>query len=207
MGNLRYAIALTGAMGSGKSTLAHLLKFRGYEVLCADSLSHRILQECTKEIVELFGNGILEQTSLRIDRKKLGALVFSDKEALKSLESILHPRIRLRMLEQARELEKKCVPYFLDIPLFFEVGGRASYPVAFVLVVYASREVCLHRVKSRDCLSESCINARLDSQLDIEQKREMADFVIDNSLGVERLQEELEYFLQKLEAKLEGRVC
>ncbi|RDU55108.1 dephospho-CoA kinase [Helicobacter sp. MIT 00-7814] len=216
MQTLQYAIALTGCIGSGKSSVASLLKLHGYKVICADSIAHEVLESCAGEVVARFGEGILQEdfasqiptnkehakaSNMKVDRKKLGALVFSDENARKDLESILHPKIKENILTQAKELEKSCVPYFLDIPLFFESGAKARYPVAFVAVVYAPRELCLARVKKRDGLDKKSINARLNSQIDIEKKRELADFIITNTQGVKELQNEVEEFLHALEAK------
>lgn len=217
MQTLQYAIALTGCIGSGKSSVASLLKLHGYKVICADSIAHEVLESCTGEVVARFGEGILQEdsideadtrvsdvraSSIKVDRKKLGALVFGDENARKDLESLLHPQIQERILTQANELEKSCVPYFLDIPLFFESGAKARYPVAFVAVVYAPRELCLERVKKRDNLDEKSIDARLNSQIDIEKKRELADFVIINTQGVKELQNEVKEFLHALRARI-----
>ncbi len=213
METLQYGIALTGCIGSGKSSVASLLKLHGYKVICADTIAHEVLESCAGEVLTRFGEGILQEDSIKqdfadktgskatnttIDRKKLGALVFGDEKARKDLESILHPKIQERILTQAKELEKSCVPYFLDIPLFFESGAKTRYPVAFVAVVYAPRELCLARVKKRDNLDEKSINARLDSQIDIEKKRELADFVITNTNGVRELQNAVEDFCTHL---------
>ncbi|WP_066387530.1 dephospho-CoA kinase [Helicobacter himalayensis] len=213
METLQYAIALTGCIGSGKSSVASLLKLHGYKVICADTIAHEVLESCAGEVLTRFGEEILQEDSIKqdfadktgskatnttIDRKKLGALVFGDEKARKDLESILHPKIQERILTQAKELEKSCVPYFLDIPLFFESGAKARYPVAFVAVVYAPRELCLARVKKRNNLDEKSINARLDSQIDIEKKRELADFVIINTNGIKELQSAVEDFCAQL---------
>lgn len=76
--SFKYAIVLTGGIGSGKSTIASFLKLYGYEVVCADSIAHTILDQSTKEVVEIFGKEILENN--RINRKRLGEIVFNDKK-------------------------------------------------------------------------------------------------------------------------------
>ena len=77
--NFKYAIVLTGGIGSGKSTIASFLKLYGYEVVCADSIAHTLLDQSAKEITEIFGNEILENN--KINRKKLGEIVFSNKKS------------------------------------------------------------------------------------------------------------------------------
>lgn len=106
---LRYAIALSGGIASGKSTVASLLKLYGYHIICADEIAHTILDSSAKEVIALFGDEILSadcsDCALRIDRQKLGKIVFADKVARGKLESILHPKIRKEILQQAQKQE------------------------------------------------------------------------------------------------------
>ena len=102
--NFKYAIVLTGGIGSGKSTIASFLKLYGYEVVCADSIAHTLLDQSAKEITEIFGNEILENN--KINRKKLGEIVFSNKKSKETLERILHPKIK----EEILKLDDKSIP-------------------------------------------------------------------------------------------------
>ncbi|MFT2649169.1 dephospho-CoA kinase [Helicobacter pylori] len=193
---LKNAIALTGGIGTGKSTTIKILESQGYQILDADKIAHQLLQEHRFEIAQHFGSEILEKDIL--NRKKLGTIVFQNANELKWLEDFLHPLIRERMLQKAYELEKNHQAYFLDIPLFFEVGGKKCYPVSKVVLVYAPRVLQIERLLERDKLKEAEILQRLACQMDIEQKRTMSDYIIDNSSSLKDLNKQVERFLKTL---------
>ncbi len=193
---LKNAIALTGGIGTGKSTTIKLLQSQGYKILDADKIAHQLLQEHRLKIAQHFGSSILEKDVL--DRKKLGAIVFKDSKELKWLEDFLHPLIRESMLKKACKLEKNHQAYFLDIPLFFEVGGKERYPVSKVVLIYAPRALQIERLLERDKFKEIEILQRLNCQMDIEQKRAMSDYVIDNSSSLKDLAKRVECFLKTL---------
>ncbi len=193
---LKNAIALTGGIGTGKSTTIKILESQGYHILDADKIAHQLLQEHRFEIAQHFGSDILEKDTL--NRKKLGAIVFQNANELKWLEDFLHPLIRECMLQKAYELEKNHQAYFLDIPLFFEVGGKKCYPVSKVVLIYAPRVLQIERLLERDKLKEAEILQRLACQMDIEQKRTMSDYIIDNSSNLKDLNKQVECFLKTL---------
>ncbi|WP_441695411.1 dephospho-CoA kinase [Helicobacter pylori] len=193
---LKNAIALTGGIGTGKSTTIKILESQGYQILDADKIAHQLLQEHRFEIAQHFGSDILEKGIL--NRKKLGAIVFQNANELKWLEDFLHPLIRECMLQKAYELEKNYQAYFLDIPLFFEVGGKKCYPVSKVVLIYAPRVLQIERLLERDKLTEAEILQRLAYQMDIEQKRTMSDYIIDNSSSLKDLNKQVERFLKTL---------
>ncbi|GAA9838610.1 dephospho-CoA kinase [Helicobacter pylori] len=193
---LKNAIALTGGIGTGKSTTIKILESQGYHILDADKIAHQLLQENRFKIAQHFGSDILEKGIL--NRKKLGAIVFQNANELKWLEDFLHPLIRECMLQKAYELEKNHQAYFLDIPLFFEVGSKKCYPVSKVVLVYAPRVLQIERLLERDKLKEAEILQRLACQMDIEQKRAMSDYIIDNSSSLKDLNKQVERFLKML---------
>lgn len=197
MGELRYAIALTGSIGSGKSTLVSFLSLYGYESICADSIAHKMLDENAAEVIEAFGDSIVEENG-KINRKKLGKIVFSSSKEREKLQNILHSSIQAEILAQAWRLEEKGVWYFLDIPLFFEVGGKEAYPVARSLVVYTPKDKAIARIIKRDNLSLNETTARLDAQMPIEEKCRLADDIIGNDGDLRSLQQRLESYLQSL---------
>ena len=191
------AYVITGSIASGKSTVVNLLKERGFNVIDADVIAHEQLEICKCEIVREFGEQILDETG-KIERKKLGAIVFREPKKLKNLEQILHPKIKAEILSKASQLERLGQVYFVDIPLFFEKKERYA-EFKNVAVVYAPKELLLSRLISRNGLNLEDAKARVGLQMDIEQKRKMAKFVIDNSSDMENLQLELEKFL--------GQIC
>ena len=183
----QHAIALTGGIASGKSTACNLLKLYGLRIIDADAIARQMLDENASAVAELFGPEYLKEG--RVDRKKLGALVFSDKQARKTLENLLHPKIREEILRQSATQDALGGPYIVDIPLFFETG---SYPIEKVVVVYAPRDIQKKRLMEREGLSEEEAEARLNAQMDIEEKKERATWVIDNSGNLKQLQRETE---------------
>ena len=190
------AYVITGSIASGKSTVVNLLKERGFSVIDADLIAHEQLEICKGEIVKVFGEQILDDAG-KIDRKKLGAIVFNEPKKLKNLEQILHPKIKAEILSKASQLESFGRIYFVDIPLFFEKKERYT-EFKNVAVIYAPKELLLSRLMSRNGLSLEDAKARVELQMDIEQKRKKANFTIDNSGDKENLEQELEKFLRKI---------
>lgn len=190
------AYVITGSIASGKSTAINLLKERGFSVIDADVIAHEQLEICKCEIVEFFGEQILDEAG-KIDRQKLGAIVFNDLKKLKILEQILHPKIKEEILSRATKLERLGQVYFVDIPLFFEKEDRYA-EFKNVAVIYAPQELLLSRLMSRNGLKLEEAKARVELQMDIEQKRKKANFIIDNRSDKENLEQELEKFLRQI---------
>ncbi|MGX2983702.1 dephospho-CoA kinase [Helicobacter sp. 23-1045] len=135
----------------------------------------------------------------QINRKKLGAIVFSDKAKLRALESILHPKIRAVAEQKAQIFEAQNITYFIDIPLFYELQERGSgYAIPLTLLIYAPRDLQLARIQKRDNLSAESANLRLKNQIDIELKKQKADFIIENTGNIRDLQDKIEIFLQQI---------
>ena len=185
--SFKYAVALTGGIATGKSTVIKLLSDKGFRVIDADKIAHEILDTQHIKIVEMFGEAFVEEG--KVDRKMLGNMVFSDPVKRKALESLLHPLIYDKIAEASEKLDKRTEPYIVDIPLFYE-GGR--YAIEKVIVVYATKEQQLERVMQRDGYDRKEALSRIESQIDIEQKRENASYVIDNSTNLRDLEYETE---------------
>ncbi|WP_299548058.1 dephospho-CoA kinase [uncultured Helicobacter sp.] len=196
--NLKYAIALSGGIGSGKSTVASLLKLYGYYVICADSIAHQVLEESKDSVLRIFGDEILNAEG-KIDRKKLGKIVFANANLRRELEAILHPKVKAEILQQAQKQEQKKTPYFIDIPLFFE---RGDYPIKNSLLIFTTQELQIARLKERNGFSKEEALSRINAQMPLEQKRVMASYVIENCGSLESLQQELENYLQSPNFKI-----
>ncbi|MGX3012243.1 dephospho-CoA kinase [Helicobacter sp. 23-1044] len=141
----------------------------------------------------------IKRTPPQINRKKLGAIVFSDKAKLRALESILHPKIRAVVKQKAQIFEAQNITYFIDIPLFYELQERGSgYAIPLTLLIYAPSDLQLARIQKRDNLSYESAKTRLSNQIDIEKKREKADFVIENTGNIRDLQDKIKDFLQQI---------
>ncbi len=184
----QYAIVLTGGIASGKSTVSSLMVLSGFRIIDADAIAHEVLENSKAQIVEHFGEEFIVQG--RVDRKKLGALIFADKQKRLELESIVHPKIKEQIEQEAQEQEAFKKPYIIDIPLFFEREG--VYKIDKVIVVYTPQKIQLERLVKREGLSEKNAMARINAQLSIESKKERATFLIDNSKDLRHLQNECE---------------
>lgn len=185
--SFEYALALTGSISTGKSTVSKIFSSYGYTVIDADIIAHQVLDEQHKQIRKMFGEGVVDNQ--RVDRKALGAIVFSDKEKRKQLEALLHPLIfdKIKQLSDEEDVLEK--PYLIDIPLFFEYE---RYPIKRTLVVYANKETQLKRLIQRDGFSKKEALSRMETQYDIEEKRKRATYVIENNGNLDTLQEECE---------------
>ncbi len=183
----KYAVVLTGGIATGKSTVAKFFSFFGFTVIDADSIAHDILNQQYEAVVALFGNEVVKNK--RVKRKKLGKIVFKDGEKRKKLEALVHPLIFNEIERLSEEEDKLGKPYLIDIPLFFETK---RYPVEKSLVVYVSQEKQIERLIKRDGYSEKEAKQRIRAQMDIEEKRQMADYVIDNMGDLSHLKNECE---------------
>lgn len=194
MDKFTHAFVITGTIGSGKSTVCNILKLYGFKVIDADEISHKILDSLADEIGAKFGEKFV--CGGKVLRKELGNLVFNDKQKMQILENLLHPKIKAEILRLCNELEKTQIPYFVDIPLFFEKASYAEFDK--VVVVYAPKEVLLSRLTKRNLLTDDEALVRINSQMDIEKKRNLANFVIDNSTDFKALNKEIDKFIAAL---------
>jgi len=183
----KHAIALTGGIATGKSTACNLLKLHGFLTIDADKIAHRLLDKHSANIAEMFGSKYVDNG--KVVRKELGKIIFSNEENKLKLEAFIHPLIQEEIEKESVVFEKAGKPYFIDIPLFFE---KMHYPISKCLVVYTPRELQVKRLMSRDNISEEEAKLKISNQMDIEVKKEKADFIIDNSTNLKNLQREVE---------------
>jgi dephospho-CoA kinase len=175
-------IGLTGGVATGKSTVAKGFEALGVPVLDADGLAHEAIEPSKgayDRLVEAFGSGILKDSN-RIDRRKLRELLVSDPQAKKQIEAIVHPEVLRLSLKKMGELEQKGARWVLfEVPLLFEMGLEKVFSP--VIVVYCPRSVQVERLILRDKMSSKSALGLLEAQKDIEEKRRLADFVLDNT--------------------------
>ena len=184
------AIVLTGGIATGKSSVGSLLSLFGFKIIDADKIAHRKLDESADQIAELFGSRFV--IGGKIDRGKLGGVIFSDDAARLKLEKLLHPLIKEEIYNQSQLCESKEIPYILDIPLFYE---KRNYPIEEVAVVYCKPEQQIERLIGREGYTIEEAQNRIKAQLPIDEKREKASFVIDNTKDLKHLQKETESFI------------
>ena len=173
-------IGLTGGAGSGKSTVARMLHELGAAIVDADEATHAVYAPGTRgfdEIVREFGPQYVRDG--QIDRAKLGELVFSDADARQRLNAIVHPLVREWMAERTVEAAEAGAEIVVqDVPLLFENSLQGLF--ASTLLVYAPRELQRARLEGRG-VSRQRADDMIAAQMPIEEKRGLADFVIDNS--------------------------
>ena len=190
---------LTGGIGSGKSTVSKMLVEMGVPVLDADHYARVVVAPGSiglAQIAETFGEDVLDSSGA-LDRPKLGAIVFSDTSKRRALEAIIHPKVRAAMAEAISEYEAAGEPIaFMDIPLLFE--SRNPDDFASVTVVHVSPEIQIQRVMARDGLSKEAVQARIDAQMPIDKKAEMATCVIDNSQDLAHTKAQVESLVARL---------
>ena len=187
------AIALTGGISTGKSTVCNLFKLHGFLTIDADVIAHRLLDENSNKISSMFGEQYVQNG--KVLRKELGKIIFSNEENKLKLEALLHPLIKEQIIKESKIFEEQNKPYFVDIPLFFE---KMSYPIPKSLVIYTPKELQIQRLMKRDNIDENEAKLKISNQMDIEEKRKLADMVIDNSQNLKHLQNEVERIIGEI---------
>lgn len=190
-------IGLTGGIATGKSTVATYLQTNGIPVIDADLIAREVMepdglayQDVKAAFPEAFKDGILI-------RAKLGEIIFHDSEKRNLLNELMHPKIRQQMLARADELEQQEESLVVfDIPLLLE--GDWKQLVDQVVVVYCNASLQLDRLMERNQMSREEAQSRVQSQLDIEQKRLLADYVLVNEGTVEALYRQIDQWLKTL---------
>jgi len=188
-------IGLTGGIGSGKSTVSALLGARGAVIVDADRIAREVVEPGTPglaAVVEAFGNGVLAADG-SLDRPALAGIVFSDPAARARLDGIVHPLVRGRAVELTAAAAPDAV-LVNDVPLLVETGQAGSYDL--VVVVEVDLDARLRRLVERG-MTEEDARARIAAQATDEQRRAVADVVLDNSGSREQLAEQVDRFWEE----------
>ncbi|MEU9218319.1 dephospho-CoA kinase [Streptomyces sp. NPDC048376] len=179
-------VGLTGGIGAGKSEVSRLLVEHGAVLIDADRIAREVVAPGTPglaAVVEAFGEDVLAADG-SLDRPKLGSIVFADPEKLAVLNGIVHPLVgeRSRALEEAAADDAVVVH---DVPLLTENGLAPLYDL--VVVVDADPATQLDRLVRLRGMTERDARARMAAQATREQRREIADVVVDNDVPLEEL--------------------
>jgi len=185
-------IAVTGGIGSGKSTVLKAFKDRGYPCFSCDEIYKTVFdsEEYKNSLVRVLGGGIL--TDSKPDRKKISAIVFSDKQKLAALNSIAHPLIMDRLYSQ---MDKYPISV-AEVPLLFESGRQNDFDR--VIVVYRDKNARILSVMARDGCSAQEAERRIASQVDYEKILSLGYTVIHNDGDVLSLKKKAEKFIEAL---------
>ncbi len=191
-------IGITGGIASGKSTVTAFLREQGYPVIDADAVVHELQAKGGKLyqiLVAEFGEGILLKDGT-LDRAKLGQAVFADSDLRARLSSLQDQIIREELLARRDVLKQAEEVVFMDIPLLYEADYSGE--VDQVWLVYVDKAQQLARLMKRNGLSSQDAENRLAAQLSLEEKRGLADVVIDNSGSVEATLAQVERLLREM---------
>ena len=194
-------VGLTGGIASGKSTVAAILRRLGASIINADKLAREVVepeQEAWKEIVATFGVDILHEDKT-LDRRKLRKIVFENPEARKKLEAIIHPRVRALAEKKIRELAGAgCSVIVYEVPLLFE--AQIHLWLRPVILVACDVETQKQRLLERDHVTELEAQQHLEAQMSLEEKRKLADYIIENDGDLKELEQKVSAVLQQIQA-------
>jgi len=192
-------IGLTGGIGMGKTTLANIFSVLGVPVIDTDVIARKIVdnEESVARAIEIqFGTGFFSKEGA-LDRRALGKVVFADKDSLKALEEILHPRIQEEWQKEARRWEEKGHTIgLIVIPLLFETNAASSFE--FVVCVASGIQIQRKRLERRGWDSNE-IEHRINAQLSIGEKISRSDFTIWNEGNLEVLEKQVRLILNSIE--------
>lgn len=182
-------IGLTGGIGTGKSEVARILQTLGAVIINADTVGHRAYTPHTDtwdEVVKAFGEGILQPNG-EIDRKQLGAIVFSDPSQMARLNQIMHPRMARMVSEQIEKLrEEGALAVVLEAAVLFEAGWDSL--VDEVWTTEAPVDAVVERLMARNGLDKAEVVKRIQSQMSAEERSARSQVVVENSRDVETLE-------------------
>jgi dephospho-CoA kinase len=192
-------LGLTGGIASGKSAVAAMLREMGFQVLDADSLGHKVIEPgrpAYEEVVREFGAGIVDASG-KIERGRLGAIVFADRGKLDKLNKIVHPQVEEEMRRQFGEWERQGVrdAVFVEAALLVEAGYQRH--LDGLVVAWCTPEQQLERLKARG-LSEEEARRRIAAQMPVNEKLKFATEQIDCSRTMAETRRQVEELAHRL---------
>lgn len=175
---MKQVIGVTGGIASGKSNVLGVIKELGYPVIDCDSIAHRLAQKgesVYNRIIEVFGNDYLLEDG-NLNRKKLGNLIFHDAASKELLNQISHPLIHNEVVKEINKIKDGLV--FIDVPLLYESGFDSLCDK--VICVYLDKKLQIERLMERDKIDMDYANSKISSQMDLNKKKDLADYIIDS---------------------------
>jgi len=191
-------IAVTGGIGSGKSRVAEeLASMTGAELFSADALCRDLL--AVDNVGWLALQDILPAKyfteNRELNRPLLRTAIFTDLKLREELDDLIHPLVRKELKVQLSRARRRKMYLVAEVPLLFEKGWQGDFDC--VLVVFAKEEICITRIVQRDFVSEKEALASINAQMDLLEKKKLANFVIENSGSFAETIDQLEYFVEK----------
>lgn len=200
---MTYILALTGGIATGKSTADQFFEKKNIPIVDCDKIAHDLMEPKNaswQAIKDNFGEEYLNDDQT-INRKKLGQLVFSDKSALNKLNQLTHPLIFDKTIKKIESYQNEDM-VILDAPVYFESGWDKKNIADGILVITLPETVQIDRLKHRNNLTDGEARMRIKSQIPLDKKTQLADFVIENTGTIKELESKLEQLLNKI--KKEG---
>lgn len=187
-------VGLTGGIASGKSTVGAMLAEMGAHLVDSDHLARRAVEPGSPglaRVEEAFGRGVLDSAG-SLDRARLRQIVFNDAAQRERLNRIVHPLVADMVNQELARLERADPTgvAVVDVPLLFEVGWQGRFDCTVLVYVPPAKQV--QRLRRRDGMSAQAAQAALGAQMPIEDKRGLADFLVDNSGSVEETRRQVE---------------
>ncbi|XP_033127334.1 dephospho-CoA kinase domain-containing protein-like [Anneissia japonica] len=196
-----FLVGLTGGIASGKSTVSIMLREIGCQFIDADVVARQVVEQHKPAwtlIVKHFGQDMLLSDG-NLDRPKLASCIFGDENRRKLLNSCTHPYIQKEIMWQIFVHFIKGYKFVvLDIPLLLE-GSKLLRYINSVVVVYCDGEAQLQRLMQRNSLPEEDALKRINSQMPLEKKKEFADYLIENSHGIEETRQQVRHLVIRLQ--------
>jgi dephospho-CoA kinase len=192
-------IGLTGGAATGKSTVSEILRGLGAYIIDVDLIGREVVEKgspCLKEIAAQFGEDMLQPDG-SLDRKKMGDLVFADREKLERLNAIVHPAMTARVEEKIKKLEgdQSTRTVVVDAAILIEMGLRRL--VDCLWLVWADRKTQVERLMTRDGMSQEKAENIINSQMPMEEKERYADVVIENTGTLQDLETKIRKLWEK----------
>ncbi|HVH52536.1 MAG TPA: dephospho-CoA kinase [Actinomycetota bacterium] len=194
-------VGLTGGIGTGKSTVARMLEKRGAVVFDADALARQAVAPGTPgfdEVVERFGPNVMAPGG-GLDREALASIVFADQAARRDLEGIVHPEVRRMFAEGCEEYRDSDRVVVFSAPLLVETGMHTAFDM--LIVVSAPVATQIERLMRDRGMPERDVQARIDAQLPLEAKEEVADVIMHNEGTLEDLETQVDRVWWDLNAR------
>ncbi|WP_016910915.1 dephospho-CoA kinase [Mammaliicoccus vitulinus] len=188
-------IGLTGGIATGKSTASNILKEHGFYIVDADIASRKAVEKGStglKQVQEVFGDQAIIDGEM--NRQYVGSVVFKDEAMRLKLNNIIHPIVREIMDAEKKFGLEKGKNVIMDIPLLFE--NKLQDTVDETWLVYTTEETQISRLKQRNQLSDDEATSRIQSQMPIEEKKQLADEIIDNNGTLEELAQNIETLIE-----------
>jgi len=195
-------IGITGGIGCGKSVVANLLRERGFPIIDADKIAKEIIKTnvtVKNRIIDEFGPDVYAKNGT-LDRYRMAEIIFSQPDARKKLNAIVHPFVIDFQNQQLQQYEQKGVAIAgVEAALIFEAHAERHFDV--IIVVSAPSSMVIERIHERDDLSISEITNRIQSQMPVAEKIKRADYVVSNDGTIDDLKEKVRQLIDWLSKK------